>query len=48
MAHHVIIVSIIKNWKHYRLLGEIIAIIPDNRGKIDLLQKEDIDKANCY
>ena len=45
-AYHIIVVSIIKNWNHCRLPGEIIAIMQDNRGEIGLVQKEDINEAD--
>ena len=45
LAHHIIVISIIKDCSNYIAAEEVIAIIQNNRGKISLVKKADINKA---
>ena len=44
LAHYVIVVSVVKNCSDCVIEDKVVAIIQDNRGEIDLVQKVDIDK----
>ena len=45
LVHYAIVILVVKNYSDCIVVDEVIVIMQDNRGKIDLVQKIDVDNA---